>query len=89
MFRGSQRKTPEATLTFPDKNWSAAIYGLASKCLLVGNPYLIGLARPRLRMTRPLLVLDLSANRLFPVIGIEKPELYTCIPAVVDRPLFS
>ena len=27
---------PEATLTFPDKNWSAAIYGLASKCLLVG-----------------------------------------------------
>jgi len=28
---------PEATLTFPDKNWSAAIYGLASKCLLVGK----------------------------------------------------
>jgi len=27
---------PEATLTVPDKNWSAAIYGLASKCLLVG-----------------------------------------------------
>ena len=29
---------PEATLTFPDKNWTAAIYGLASKRLLVGNP---------------------------------------------------
>jgi hypothetical protein len=29
---------PEATLTFPDKKWSAAIYGLASKCLLVGKP---------------------------------------------------
>ena len=28
---------PEATLTFPDKSWSAAIYGLASKCLLVAS----------------------------------------------------